>query len=152
MALFRNIVIFFMIMVTGFLGCSDEEDKDTIKLLVFSGGTFQGSYIYNGTTFLDFGRDSEYNPYIQSGSTYRFEVLLEDLEQLSVTVTRDDQTDSIRIIIYREEIEVKDAMLDANLSSSTNVSNTLLFEYEYGEETGTSTDDTTTTADDDDSS
>lgn len=134
----KRIVIFTLaLMVSLSVVTCDPGDKDKIKLIVLCDGTFQGTYIYNGNTPVGFGGSSTENPYHQTGSSYYYEKVFNDLDSLEVDTTRDYCTDSLQVKIYREDTKVKEEVLDANSDSSC-TNNYINLPYEYGEEEDTS--------------
>ncbi len=141
MNLLRFIIIIFLLISTIFLSCNDDE-KDPIEFAIIGGGLFEGWYRINSGIPIGFGSD---NLYLIAGGQYFFGGELDDVEKIEISATRIDYRDTLNLSITKDDVTVKEVILDADTVQS-NATMTIELEYEYGE---TST--TTTTTDDDDS-
>ena len=136
----RLTLLLVIAFISAFISCSD--DKDTIKFKVLCTGTtnpdFTGFYIVNG------GSTTNITAVQVGGSTYEFEKEIKDLDYLEVVATKSKDDSSLTIKVYRDDIRVKEASLDANYPSSDPES-TLRLDYQYGEEEQSEESEETTT-------
>ncbi|MDY6934377.1 MAG: hypothetical protein SVZ03_09175 [Spirochaetota bacterium] len=130
----RNIFICLIFMLIPVIISCDKGDEDLIRFKVTCTGQYSLIFSIDGDP--DFVFDE------LEGNFYFPEY---DLDTLEITATRENQADSLGVVIYRDDVITVDESLDASISSSDSdaVSMSIHIVYTYTEE-----EETTTTSDD----
>jgi hypothetical protein len=125
--LFFIALIFFGLGVS--VSCSDE-GKDPITVRVFSyASDYSGTYILNGAAplALPVGSDADL-----SGLFYG-ELVLEDVNEVTVDVTTDGDANALSVRIYRDDEKAKDGNAVAETGPAP-LSVSLTYEYDDDDE------------------
>jgi hypothetical protein len=130
MSLFKNLIIFLiLILSTIVLSCSDEEN-DPIKFRVTSteGNFAGGRYNVNGGSTITFSGISIGN------DIYEYEIKLKDVDYLEVYAQKITEDQSLEIRIYRNGVNVKEEIIEPYQESGTEYIFNVSLSYEYDEE------------------
>ncbi len=104
-------------------GCS-ELDSESISFKVISTGTYTAYYVVDAKD----ARPAALA--INMGTLYSSETNVgRDFDSVEITATRNASTNTLSIIVYKDDTKVKETTLDTNTTV-----NTVTLEYKYGEE------------------
>ena len=104
-------------------GCSDLEN-DTISFKIISTGSYTAYYVVDAKD----ARPAALA--INMGTLFSSETEVgDDFDSVQITATRTASTNTLSIIVYKDDTKVKETTLDTNTTV-----NTVTLEYEYGEE------------------
>lgn len=123
MRMLRAICLAAVLCLPALWGCSDLE-SDTISFKIISTGSYTAYYVVDAKD----ARPAALA--INMGTLFSSETDVgNDFDSVQITATRNASTNTLSIIVYKDDTKVKETTLDTNTTV-----NTVTLEYKYGEE------------------